>query len=168
MFAHSPDAHRRGRSAATAGCGRPRWAKLSPNVTDLVPIAAAAADAGAEAVTLVNTVMGMVIDVEPRRPLLGGGGGGLSGPAIHPVAVRAVYDVHARAARPAHRRRGRGGQRRATPSSCCWPALARCRSAPPPSPIRGPSRTCRDGVRSVVPPTTAWRPSHDLIGAAHG
>ena len=48
--------------------------------------------AGAEAVTLVNTVMGMVIDTETRRPLLGGGGGGLSGPAIHPVAVRAVYD----------------------------------------------------------------------------
>jgi dihydroorotate dehydrogenase (NAD+) catalytic subunit len=94
MFAHSP-----GRTAevvdATAVCERPRWAKLSPNVTDLVPIAAAAREAGAEAVTLVNTMMGMVIDVEARRPLLGAGGGGLSGPAIHPIAVRAVYDVHA-------------------------------------------------------------------------
>lgn len=94
MFAHSP-AGTAEVVAATAACGRPRWAKLSPNVTDLVPIAAAARDAGAEAVTLVNTVMGMVIDVETRRPRLGGGGGGLSGPAIHPVAVRAVYDVHA-------------------------------------------------------------------------
>jgi dihydroorotate dehydrogenase (NAD+) catalytic subunit len=94
MFAHDP-ARTAEVVAATAGCGRPRWAKLSPNVTDLVPIAAAARDAGAEAVTLVNTVMGMVIDVDARRPLLGGGGGGLSGPAIHPVAVRAVYDVHA-------------------------------------------------------------------------
>jgi dihydroorotate dehydrogenase (NAD+) catalytic subunit len=94
MFAHSP-----GRTAevvaAAEACGRPRWAKLSPNVTDLVPIAAAARDAGAEAVTLINTMMGMVIDTESRRPLLGGGGGGLSGPAIHPIAVRAVYDVHA-------------------------------------------------------------------------
>ena len=60
-----------------------------------MPIAAAAAEAGAEAVTLVNTVLGMAIDPETRRPRLGGGGGGLSGPAIHPVAVRAVHDVHA-------------------------------------------------------------------------
>lgn len=93
MFAHAP-ASTAEVIEATAGCSRPRWAKLSPNVTDLVSIAGAAADAGAEAVTLVNTVMGMVIDLEHRRPLLGGGGGGLSGPAIHPVAVRAVFDVH--------------------------------------------------------------------------
>jgi dihydroorotate dehydrogenase (NAD+) catalytic subunit len=71
------------------------WAKLSPNVSDLASIAAAAFDAGAEAVTLINTVLGMAIDPETRRPRLGGGGGGLSGPAIHPVAVRAVFDVHA-------------------------------------------------------------------------
>lgn len=94
MFAHSAESTR-AVIEATAGVGRPRWAKLSPNVTALVPIAAAAAEAGAEAVTLVNTVMGMVIDIETRRPLLGGGGGGLSGPAMHPVAVRAVHDVHA-------------------------------------------------------------------------
>jgi dihydroorotate dehydrogenase (NAD+) catalytic subunit len=78
---------------ATAGCGRPRWAKLSPNVTDITEIAGAALDAGAEALTLVNTVMGMSIDPETRRLRLGAGGGGLSGPAIRPVAVRAVYDV---------------------------------------------------------------------------
>ncbi|MCD9623193.1 dihydroorotate dehydrogenase [Rhabdothermincola salaria] len=97
MFAHSPATTAEAVQAA-AGCGRPMWAKLSPNVSDLASIAAAAHDAGAEAVVLVNTVLGMVIDTEARRPLLGGGGGGLSGPAIHPVAVRAVYDVHA--ARP--------------------------------------------------------------------
>src|SRR5690606_24482887 len=91
MFAHSPERTAEV-VAATEACGRPRWAKLSPNVTDLVPIAAAARDAGAEAVTLVNTMMGMVIDTEARRPRLGGGGGGLSGPAIHPIAVRAVFD----------------------------------------------------------------------------
>jgi dihydroorotate dehydrogenase (NAD+) catalytic subunit len=67
---------------------------LSPNTHRFCEVAAAAADAGAEAVTLVNTVLGMVIDVETRRPVLGAGGGGLSGPAIHPVAVRAVHDVH--------------------------------------------------------------------------
>ncbi len=78
---------------ATAGCRRPRWAKLSPNVTDVTEIAGAALGAGAEALTLVNTVMGMAIDPATRRPRLGAGGGGLSGPAIRPVAVRAVYDV---------------------------------------------------------------------------
>jgi dihydroorotate dehydrogenase (NAD+) catalytic subunit len=96
MFAHSPTAAGEALSAASV-CGKPRWAKLSPNVTDLVEIAGAVLDAGAEALTLVNTVMGMLIDVEQRRPLLGSGprGGGLSGPAIHPVAVRAVFDVRA-------------------------------------------------------------------------
>lgn len=94
MFAHSPSTTAEVVRAASV-CGRPMWAKLSPNVADLASIARAAVDAGAEAVTLVNTVLGMVIDVESRRPLLGGRGGGLSGPAIHPVAVRAVHDVHA-------------------------------------------------------------------------
>jgi dihydroorotate dehydrogenase (NAD+) catalytic subunit len=96
LFAHSA-AGTRDAMAATAACGRPRWAKLSPNVTDLVPIAEAALEGGAEAVTLVNTVMGMAIDAESGAYRLGSGarGGGLSGPAIHPVAVRAVHDVHA-------------------------------------------------------------------------
>lgn len=94
MFAHAPESTQ-AVLEATAGVGRPRWAKLSPNVTDLVPIARAAEAGGAEAITLVNTLMGMVIDVEARAPLLGGGGGGVSGPAIHPIAVRAVHDVHA-------------------------------------------------------------------------
>jgi len=80
---------------ATAGCGRPRWAKLSPNTPDLVDVAAAVADAGAEAVTLINTVQATLPNDERSGPRFGGGGGGLSGPAIHPVAVRAVHDVHA-------------------------------------------------------------------------
>ena len=94
MFAHSATATE-DVLAATKACGRPRWAKLSPNVTDLVEIADAAVRGGAEAVTLVNTVMGMAIDPETRRYRLGAGGGGLSGAAVHPVAVRAVHDVHA-------------------------------------------------------------------------
>ena len=95
LFAHSVE-DTRAAVEATAGCGRPRWAKLSPNVNHLAEIATAAYDAGAEAVTLVNTVLGMAIDPESRRFRLGSGprGGGLSGPAIHPVAVRAVFDVH--------------------------------------------------------------------------
>lgn len=94
MFAHDPVTTAAAVSA-TAAVGRPRWAKLSPNVGDLTAIVEAALAAGAEAVTLVNTVLGMAIDTETRRPRLGGRGGGLSGPAIHPVAVRAVFDVHA-------------------------------------------------------------------------
>ncbi len=94
LFAHSASATRD--AVAASACGRPLWAKLSPNVGDLASIAAAAQQAGAEAVTLVNTVMGMAIDPETRRFRLGAGvrGGGLSGPAIHPIAVRAVFDVH--------------------------------------------------------------------------
>jgi dihydroorotate dehydrogenase (NAD+) catalytic subunit len=96
LFAHSTTATEDA-MAATAACGRPRWAKLSPNVTDLVPIAAAARAGGAEAVTLINTVMAMAIDPDTGAYRLGSGarGGGLSGPAIHPIAVRAVHDVHA-------------------------------------------------------------------------
>ncbi len=91
MFAHSAEATATV-VAATAACSRPRWAKLSPNVANLTEIAGAALDAGAEALTLVNTVMGMAIDPVTRRPRLGTGGGGLSGMAIRPVAVRAVYE----------------------------------------------------------------------------
>lgn len=78
---------------ATAPCGRPRWAKLSANTDRIVEVAEAVAGAGAEAVTLINTLLGLVIDPVTWRPALGNGGGGLSGRAIHPVAVRAVHDV---------------------------------------------------------------------------
>lgn len=96
LFAHST-AMTHDVLAATDACRRPRWAKLSPNVgSGLADIASAAADAGAEAVTLVNTYFGLSVDPVTRRPRLGNGGGGVSGPAIHPLAVRAVADVHAR------------------------------------------------------------------------
>ncbi|MGA0862878.1 MAG: dihydroorotate dehydrogenase [Ilumatobacteraceae bacterium] len=72
----------------------PVWAKLSPNTDRLVEIAAAAGEKGADAVTLVNTVVALEIDPLSGAPSLGNGGGGLSGPAIHPIAVRAVSDVH--------------------------------------------------------------------------
>ena len=94
IFAHSASATAEAISAA-AGSGLPLWAKLSPNVTDLTEIAGSALQAGAAALTLVNTVMGMRIDPATRRPVLGAGGGGLSGAAIHPVAVRAVYECRA-------------------------------------------------------------------------
>ncbi|MDN5365392.1 MAG: dihydroorotate dehydrogenase catalytic subunit [Thermacetogenium sp.] len=67
--------------------------KLTPNVTDIVGLARAVADAGAHALSLINTLLGMAIDVEARKPVLGNVTGGLSGPAIRPVAVRAVWEV---------------------------------------------------------------------------
>lgn len=94
MFAHSAAATRAAMEA-TAGCRRPRWAKLSPTTPELPEVAAAAREGGAEAVTLVNTLLGMVLDPSTGRAVLGRGGGGLSGPAILPVAVRAVFDVRA-------------------------------------------------------------------------
>lgn len=71
----------------------PVIAKLSPNVTSIVDIAVAAAGAGASALSLINTMVGMAIDVEKRRPRLSNGIGGLSGPAIRPVAVRMVWQL---------------------------------------------------------------------------
>ena len=73
----------------------PVFAKLSPDVTDIVQIARACADAGADGVSLINTLLGLVIDTDTMAPALGGVTGGLSGPAIRPVAVRCVWQVHA-------------------------------------------------------------------------
>lgn len=84
------------RSSARAASVVPVWAKLSPNTSDIVAISASALEAGAEALTLTNTLSAMVIDPERGRPVLGSGtGGGLSGPALRPVALRAVYEVRA-------------------------------------------------------------------------
>ncbi len=80
---------RRVRSA----CPLPIIAKLTPNVTNIVPIAEAAAEAGADAVSLINTLRGMAVDWRRRRPILAHDVGGLSGPAIKPIALRIVWDV---------------------------------------------------------------------------
>jgi dihydroorotate dehydrogenase (NAD+) catalytic subunit len=94
MFAHSADATNAATAAVVeADLELPVLVKLSPNVTDIREIAGAALAADATGLTLVNTVLGLVIDTERRRPALGAGGGGLSGPAIKPIALRAVYDV---------------------------------------------------------------------------
>ncbi|MBO0699101.1 MAG: dihydroorotate dehydrogenase [Zavarzinella sp.] len=74
-------------------CPLPVIAKLTPNVTDVVAVAKAAADGGADAVSLVNTLLGMAVDWRRKRPVLGNGTGGLSGPAIKPVVLRIVWQV---------------------------------------------------------------------------
>lgn len=79
--------------AVRRATGKTVIAKLSPNVTDIVSIAKAVADAGADALSLINTLLGMAIDVRTRRPKLGNIVGGLSGPAVKPVALRLVWQV---------------------------------------------------------------------------
>ena len=74
-------------------CSRPLIVKLSPNVTDITRIAKAVEDAGADSLSLINTILGMAIDIKSRRPALANVMGGLSGPAIKPVAVRMVFQV---------------------------------------------------------------------------
>ena len=73
----------------------PLIVKLTPNVTDIVAMARAVVDAGADALTLINTFPAMSIDIEARRPALGWGSGGLSGPALKPIALKMVYEVAA-------------------------------------------------------------------------
>jgi dihydroorotate dehydrogenase (NAD+) catalytic subunit len=79
---------------AAADPAQPVYAKLSPDVTDIVGVAAAVTDAGADGLSMINTLMGLVIDTDTLRPVLGGVTGGLSGPAIRPVALRCVWQVH--------------------------------------------------------------------------
>jgi dihydroorotate dehydrogenase (NAD+) catalytic subunit len=79
--------------AVREACGFPILAKLTPNVTRIADIAQAAAAGGADAISLINTVLGMAVDWRRRRPVLGNVLGGLSGPAIKPIALRCVYQA---------------------------------------------------------------------------
>ena len=92
-YGTDPDQCRELVAAVRQACELPILAKLTPNVTNISLIAAAAADGGADAVSLINTLLGMAIDWRQRRPMLGNVVGGLSGPAIKPVALRCVYQV---------------------------------------------------------------------------
>lgn len=82
-----------GASKNVVRSGRPLIVKLSPNVAKIQPLAIAAADAGADAISLINTIVGLAIDPHTRRSRLGAGTGGLSGPGIKPIALRLVYEA---------------------------------------------------------------------------
>lgn len=97
-FGTDADSCRRLVAAVRDACSLPILAKLTPNVTRIAEIAAGAAEGGADALSLINTVLGMAIDWRRRKPILGKVLGGLSGPAIKPIALRCVYQV-ARAVR---------------------------------------------------------------------
>ena len=92
-FGIDPDATSRVTAAVVRSTRLPVIVKLSPNVTDITVLARAAVEAGASILSLVNTFMGMAIDVEKRRPVLSSGSGGLSGPAIRPLAVHLLHRV---------------------------------------------------------------------------
>jgi dihydroorotate dehydrogenase (NAD+) catalytic subunit len=92
-FSTSPEAARDVVRRVRDVTARPLIAKLSPNVTDIRPIAAAAEEAGADAVSAINTFVGMAIDWREQKPILGRGVGGLSGPAIKPLALRMVWQL---------------------------------------------------------------------------
>jgi dihydroorotate dehydrogenase (NAD+) catalytic subunit len=93
VIGNSPVAAARLTEKAKRASTRPLIVKLSPNVTDVAELARAIAYAGADCLSLINTIVGMSIDVSTRRPRLNYGTGGLSGPAIKPIAVRMVYEV---------------------------------------------------------------------------
>ncbi len=92
-FGSDPDSAARVTAAVKANTSLPVWIKLTPNTADVVSIALAVEQAGADAIVLINTLKGMAIDIKTRRPVLGNITGGLSGPAIKPVALRMVYEV---------------------------------------------------------------------------
>lgn len=165
IFAHSPSATAEIVEAAHVA-GVPRWAKLSPNTPQLLEVARAAVDAGAEALVLVNTVLGLVIDIEARRPTLGNVGGGVSGPGILPVALRAIYEC--REAFPDTAIVGVGGVSRGEDAVAMLMAGA---------------NAVEVGTATFADPRAPWRVQrelekwmashgvtsvHELIGAAHG
>lgn len=92
-FGADPESAARVTQAVKKSTSLPVWVKLTPNTADIVKIATAVAEAGADAIVLINTLKGMAIDIRTRRPVLGNITGGLSGPAIRPVALRMVYEV---------------------------------------------------------------------------
>ena len=93
-FGSSPEAAAEVTKAVKTVTTKPVYMKLSPNVTDIAAVAKACEDAGADGVSLINTLLAMRIDLKTRKPLLANGTGGLSGPAVFPVAVRMVYQVY--------------------------------------------------------------------------
>ncbi|MHB8156282.1 MAG: dihydroorotate dehydrogenase [Desulfocucumaceae bacterium] len=94
LFGSDPDSAAEVIRAVRQATRLPLIAKLSPNVTSIAAVAESVAGAGADAVSLINTLLGMAIDIKKRRPVLGNIMGGLSGPAVKPVALRAVWQVY--------------------------------------------------------------------------
>ena len=123
---------------------KPVIVKLSPNVTDITVMAKAVEAAGADAVSLINTLTGMAIDIKTRRPLLGNITGGLSGPAVKPVALRMVWQYPSPSSAWAAYRPGR------MPSNSCWPVPVPSPSAPITSSTPEPSKPSPKAWTSIA------------------
>ena len=93
-FGTSPESAAKVTRAVKEVTKKPVYIKLSPNVTDIVAIAKACEDAGADGISLINTLLGMRIDLKTKKPVIANKMGGFSGPAIKPVALRMVYQVY--------------------------------------------------------------------------
>ena len=93
-FGTDPEAAKEVTKAVKAACSKPVYVKLSPNVTNIAAIAEACEDAGADGIALINTLLGMRIDLNTRKPVIANKKGGFSGSAVFPVAVRMVYEVY--------------------------------------------------------------------------
>jgi dihydroorotate dehydrogenase (NAD+) catalytic subunit len=165
IFAHSPSATAEIVAAAKTS-GLPLWVKLSPNTPLLVEVASAALAAGADALVLVNTVLGLVIDVEARRPTLGNVGGGVSGQGILPVALRAVFEC--RAAFPDAAIVGVGG------ISCGEDAVAMLMAGANAVEVGTATFATPRAPWTIARELSAWLRAHgvndidEVIGAAHG
>jgi len=92
-FGANPESAAKVTALVKSATSLPVLVKLTPNTADIVKVAVAVAEAGADAISLINTVKGMAIDIITRQPLLGNESGGLSGPAIKPIALGMVYEV---------------------------------------------------------------------------
>src|SRR3954462_1197931 len=139
--------------------------KLTPNVTSVASFARAAEDAGADAVSLVNTFLAMAIDVETRRPMLSNGMGGLSGPAIRPIAVRMVYECHQQVKIPVVGMGGIADARDALEFIIAGATAVQVGTANFTDPFIWPKLL--EGIRAYMERHHIERLS-DLVGSAHG
>lgn len=137
--------------------------KLTPNVTDMAAVARAAEDAGASALSLVNTFKGLVLDRHTLRPYLGGGTGGLSGPAIKPLALRFVYEVFRECGLPIVGMGGVSTVRDVVDFMACGASVVAVGSAAFQDPWLG-ARLAVDLARVLG--ERGWEPA-DLVGKAH-
>lgn len=133
-FGTSPEVARELTEKVKAVATVPVYIKLSPNVTDIVTIAKAVEAGGADGLSMINTVLGMHIDVKTRKPVLGNVMGGFSGHSIKPIAIRMIYQVAQAVDIPII---GMGASVPATTSSkCTWPERQPLKSGRPTSTIR--------------------------------
>lgn len=151
--------------AARAATRLPLIAKLTPNVTDVCAVARAVVDAGADAVSLINTVAGMAIDIERRVPALGGVFGGLSGPAIKPIALRMVWQAAGAVARPVIGVGGISDARDAIEFLLAGASAVQVGTATFVDPRA--ARAITDGIRAYLAATGA-RSLGEITGAARG